>query len=142
MASGCVRGRAVYVEDEKKTAERAAEQVHERLNSGQYEAVYDDSADYFKAASPDKNAVLASMRTSHENTGRILRVKQHWTNYVKGDPVPVRSIYIIECEKGDFTEWMAFVITADGKDARLSRYQIFNGSIPAPDEYARPTDGN
>lgn len=141
-AAGCIRGRAVYIEDEKKTAERTAEQIHARLNAGQYGAVYDDAADYFKAMFPDRAGMLADMKASHELTGRILRVKQHWTNYVKGDPVPVRSVYIIECEKGDFTEWMAFVITSDGKNARLSRYQTFNGSIPAPDEYARPTNGN
>lgn len=143
LVNACVNAsvRPVYIEEEKKTAERAVEQVHARLNAGQYEAVYDDAADYFKAASPDKDETVAAMGQTREQTGRILSVKRHMVNYVQGDPIPVRAVYNLECEKGDFTEWMAFIISKDGKNALLAHYQIFSGSSPIPDEQARPTVG-
>jgi hypothetical protein len=130
FVSACISVRPIYVEEEKKTAERAAEQIHARLNAGEYEAVYDESHAYFKEALPDKEKTVAEFRQGHEETGRIVRIKERLLNYVPGTPAPVRVVYNLECEKGDYSEWMSFVITKDGKNALLAHYRIFHGSSP------------
>jgi len=53
-------------------------------------------------------------------------------NYVKGDPVPVRAIYNLKCENGEFNEWFGYAMSSTGK-AVLVRYQTFPGRSPAPE---------
>lgn len=132
LMSACTfSARPIYIEDEKKTAERTIALMHERMNAEQYEALYDDTHEVFKSAM-SKAAAVASMRQTHERTGKILQVTQHWLNYVKGDPLPVRAIYNLKCEHGEFGEMMAFSISKDGQKALLAHYEIFPGSAPTP----------
>lgn len=122
--------RPVYIEDEKKTAERAIEQFHERFNSGQYEAIYDDAHEAMKSA--PKDDLLAAMKQTRERSGKIIQVEQHWINYVKGDPIPIRAVYNVRCENGEFSEWFAYNISQDGKKALLVQYRNFPGYSPTP----------
>ena len=70
------------------------------------------------------------MIEARERTGKILQVTERQINYVKGDPIPLRAIYDIKCEKGEFNEWIAFAVSSDGKKALLTQYQIFPGHSP------------
>ena len=131
FSSSCFfSARPIYIENEKKAVERAIEQVHNRMNAEQYEAIYDDMHEDFKATS-DKQTILASIKSTRDRMGKIASVKEHWLNYVKGDPVPVRAIYNLKCEKGEFTEWFSYLMSSDGKPM-LVQYQNFPGSSPAP----------
>jgi hypothetical protein len=124
--------RPIYKEQEKKTAESAIEQLHERMNAEQYEAIYEDAHPQFKAITPKDEAIQA-MRQTRERTGKIIQVTEHWVNYIMGDPVPVRAIYNIKGERGEFNEWIALVISENGERALITQYQIFPGSSPRPD---------
>ena len=131
LSSSCsFSARPIYIETEKKTVEGAIEQLHNRMNAEQYEAIYDDMHEDFKATS-DKQTLLASIKSTRDRMGKIGSVKEHWLNYVMGDPVPVRAIYNLKCEKGDFTEWFSYLVRSDGKPM-LVQYQNFPGSSPAP----------
>jgi hypothetical protein len=123
--------RPIYIKDEKKTAEQAIEQIHKQINAGQYEAIYDDAHDLFKK-SGNMADLISAMKQIHEQTGEILQVKEHWINYVMGDHIPIRAIYNIRCEKGEFQEWIALIISEDGRNARLVQYQISVGYSPPP----------
>lgn len=131
LVSCSVSVRPIYIDEEKKTAERAVEQFHERMNAEDYETIYDDANPQFRA-SITKDAAIAAMKQTHERVGKIIGVTQHWINYVMGDPIPVRAVYNIKCEKGEFSEWFTFVISNDGKKALLTQYQNFPGSSPEP----------
>jgi hypothetical protein len=128
---GCFfSARPIYIDQEKKTAERAIEKLHSRLNAEEYDAIYDDALDGLKN-SVTKDSVTASMKQTHDRMGKILQVTEHWINYVKGDPLPIRAIYNIKCEKGDFNEQIAYGMDAHGK-ALLAQYQNFPGTSPPP----------
>src|SRR5258706_6146672 len=100
------------------------------MNAEQYEAIYDDMHEDFKATS-DKQTILASIRSTKDRMGKIESVKAHWLNYVMGDPVPVRAIYNLNCEKGDFTETFSYLMSSAGKPM-LVQYHNFPGRSPAP----------
>jgi hypothetical protein len=128
---GCFfSARPIYIDEEKKTAERAIEKLHSRLNAEEYDAIYDDAHDGLKN-SVTKEAVTAAMKQSRDRMGKILQVTERWITYVKGDPIPIRAIYNIKCEKGDFNEQIAYVMGAHGQ-ALLVQYQNFPGASPPP----------
>ncbi|MFL6229975.1 MAG: hypothetical protein ACJ741_14475, partial [Pyrinomonadaceae bacterium] len=122
--------RPIYIEDEKKTAERAADQFHARMNAEQYEAMYEATGEQFKTAN-SKEATVSAMKATRARMGKIVGVTEHWVNYVTGDPIPVRAIYNVKCEKGEFSEWFAFAMSKKG-EALLVNYQNFTGYSPPP----------
>jgi hypothetical protein len=131
ICSGCsFSGRAIYIDEGKKTAERAIEQLHARLNAEEYGAIYDSAHEGLKSAG-EKEVMIRSMKSTRDRMGRILQIINHWVNYVKGDPIPVRAIYNLKCEKGDFSEEIAYAMGPHG-EALLVEYQSYPGSSPAP----------
>lgn len=129
LSSSCFSARPIYIEDEKKTAERTIELFHSRLSAEEYEAIYGDLHEEFKQSSK-KETILESIRTSRNRLGRIDAVTGHWVNYIMGDPVPIRAIYNLRCENGDFIEWFGYAMSSTGK-AQLVQYQTFPG-VSAP----------
>src|SRR5262245_60043569 len=122
--------RPIYIENEKKVVEGAIAQLHDRMNAEQYDAIYDDMHPDFKAAN-NRQTILVSIKSNRDRMGKIESVKEHWLNYLTGDPVPVRAIYNLKCENGDFTEFFSYGMSPDGKPM-LVQYQNFPGSSPAP----------
>jgi hypothetical protein len=122
--------RPIYIEDEKRTAERAVEQFNARMNAEQYDAMYEAMHQQFKSAN-SRETIISAMKATHERMGKIISVPEHWVNYVKGDPIPVRAIYNLKCEKGEFSEWFAFATSQNG-DALIVNYQNFSGYSPQP----------
>jgi hypothetical protein len=128
---GCsFSARAIYIDEEKKSAERAIEKLHGRLNAEEYQAIYDDAHDGLKRTG-SKDAVTSAMKHTRDGMGKIVQVTEHWISYVKGDPIPIRAIYNIKCEKGDFSELIAYAMDAHG-EALLVQYQSFHGTSPPP----------
>src|SRR5881392_856232 len=101
--------RPIYIEDEKKAVEVAIQQLHDRMNAEKYDAIYDDMHSDFKATN-DKPTIVASMKSTRDRMGEIQIVKEHWLNYMKGDPVPVRGIYNLKCGNGEFTEFFSYAM--------------------------------
>jgi hypothetical protein len=122
--------RPIYIEDEKKTAERAVEQFNARMNAEQYDAIYEAMHEQVKSAN-GRETIIPAMKATHERMGKIVGVPGHWVNYVKGDPIPVRAVYNLKCEKGEFSEWFAFAMGRNG-EALLVNYQNFSGYSPQP----------
>jgi hypothetical protein len=128
LASCTYSVRYIYKDEEKKTAERAAAMFHAQMNAEQYEQIYDNAHLILKNASR-KPEFVAALKEAREATGKILEVTYHWENVLIRSPIEVRGIYNIKCEKGDFEEWFAFVISDDGRDALLFNYHIQPGSV-------------
>ena len=122
--------RPIYIDEEKKTAEIAVEKLHSRMNAEQYEAIYDDAHEQLKRTG-QRQAIINTMKTTRDRMGKILAVTDHWIDYVKGDPIPVRAVYNIKCENGDFSELIAYGMGTHG-EALLAHYQNYAGSAPRP----------
>jgi hypothetical protein len=133
LASCSFSLRTVRTDEEKRGVARAVESFHQRYNAEQYGEIYDEADSFYKDQA-SRAAVVAGMKEARDQTGKILRVRQHWEKVFDiKNPVEVRAIYNVTSERGDFEEWFSFAMSDDGRDASLTNYSIHPGSAPPED---------
>jgi hypothetical protein len=124
--SSCsVSVRPGYVEDDKRTAELAIGQFHERFNTEHYQEIYDDAHDIFKKGQRQDDAIKA-MEQTRDRFGKIEQVTDKWINVIIGAPVQIRAVYNTKFSKSDTTEMFIFVKERDA--VKLVQYQIHPGT--------------
>jgi hypothetical protein len=132
LASCSFSLRTIHTDEEKRVVARAVESFHLRYNAEQYGEIYDEAHSFYKSQN-GRASVIAGMKEARDQTGKILRVRQHWEKVFIKNPVEVRAIYNVTCERGDFEEWFSFAMSDDGRDASLTNYSIHPGSAPPED---------
>jgi hypothetical protein len=125
--------RTVRTDEEKRAVTRAVESFHQRYNAEQYGEIYGEAHSFYRNLA-SRADITAAMKEARDQTGRILRVKQHWEKLFEvNTPVEARAIYNVTCERGDFEEWFTFAVSDDGRDASLTSYSLHPGSAPPED---------
>ena len=124
---GCsVSATAKNVEEQKAAAIAAVELFHFRLSSGQFDRIYEDGSAVLKASVP-RGTVLNYLEYAHGRFGAFKAATRSEFNVLVGLPVQVRGVYNSKYERGDATELFIFVI--ENQKVRLSRYEIYPGTI-------------
>ena len=121
----CIRARPVYIEDDKKTVDRAVRAFIEEFNNENYEAIYDSADETFKAATR-KEAALPLMKETRQENGKILEVTDKFIKIVAGARIQARAVYNIKCEPGERSMWFIFIMGVDGT-ASIAQVQSFGG---------------
>jgi hypothetical protein len=122
--------KAGYIEDDKRLTEKEIEQFHLRINSKEYEAIYNNSSSLFKK-SATKLEVIKAMEISYENCGQFDSTIDKRINVIMGAPVQIRAAYNSKYNKRDVTEEFLFV--EEEGEIKLAQYQKFDGVIQLPD---------
>jgi hypothetical protein len=124
MSMGC-KIRAVYYEDQNRAAVAALETLHRRLNAGELEAIYADTAEPLH--SRPKGTLLAAMQATRARWGRLVNAEIKSRSCF---PNQVRFLVQAHFEKGDAGEMVVWAVPED--KALLQDFQMFPGTMPAP----------
>jgi hypothetical protein len=127
LASCSVSMRPGYVEDDKRTVEKAIDRFHAMYNAGQHQDIYATAHEVFRK-SITEDALAAAMKGSRDKYGNVDHVTHRWLNVLIGNPIEVKAVYNTHFEKCDATEEFSWVV--DGDKAALALYQIFPGTTP------------
>lgn len=113
-----------YFEDDKRLATAAVERFHAQINTGQFQAIYNESAPAFQSAG-SQSTLIAAMTQSKQKFGNVVQAVQVAANSFSGGQV--RFVYNTKFQKGDATEM--FVWQSDGQKASLIMYKIQPGTV-------------
>jgi len=129
-----------YIDDDKKAAQQATAHFHALYNDQQYSQMYAESHQLLRRALPESAFVTIMKANRETELGRFERVIESKENVVFGSPsdaVEVRSGYHTKYEKGEVTEYFAWIL--DDKKATLGLYKGFHGTLPLDDPGPSPS---
>jgi len=123
---GCkVRIRAGSYEDENRAAVAALETLHQRLNSGDFEAIFASTSDPLR--SQPKEELIKAMQATRDRWGKLNSAEVKARSCF---PNQVRFLVEAHFEKGEAGEMVVFHV-ADEK-ALLEHFQTFPGPLEVP----------
>src|SRR5689334_5698365 len=116
-----------YTVQDSKEAQHQIEVFHNRLASGDFDAIYAD-ADVGLKSTASREAVITSMRQTKEQWGKAQHVTYSYVKvFTDRTPVEIRAVYNTKFENGDATEMFTFV-RRRGK-VKLISFNIAPGSV-------------
>ena len=110
-----------YVDDDKKQVVRLIEQFHERMNSQQFDEIYND-AHYVFRKSLGREEFIRHMQETRMRYGSFTSLTSSKVNVIIGAPVQIRAAYNSTFEKGEATELFSFV--REGHKIQLLIYGV------------------
>jgi hypothetical protein len=124
---GCsVSVKTTDVEEQKAASKRAVELFHSRLNDAQFDRIYEDGSAVLKESVP-RGTVLTYLQYAHDRFGAFKAVTRSDFTVLVGIPVQVRVVFNSKYERSDATE--LFIFLRENEKIRLSRYEIYPGTI-------------
>jgi hypothetical protein len=133
---GCsVQARLGYYEDDKRAAEAATVVLHQRLDKGEFEEIYEDADKALQATAP-KADLVSAMKETRRKFGAFVKSEIKAASCF---PNQVRFVCHTEYEKGPATEMMTWTVH-DGK-ARLGLLNISPGLADVPPSAANDCNG-
>lgn len=118
LVDGCVSVKPGYFSDDKRLAEKAVVEFHERFNSGSYHEIFEATHPEAKATKNEKalSEVLGSL---HSSLGDVRSPVLAATKIkvVSANERSVEMIYKTQYERGSRNEIFLFI--SDGKQAQL-----------------------
>ena len=127
LSQACkVSARPGYIEDDKKATVEAIDQFHHRQTKEQFEDIYRDAHQVFKATGTQEQLV-SSMRATRDKYGAFKTVTFSQLKVFVKAPVEIRAVYNTTFERGEATE--QFIFLRDDGHVRLAFYTISAGSV-------------
>jgi hypothetical protein len=114
-----------YFAEDKRSATRLIEQLHERMNAGQFDLIYEDCDESLKNAKT-RDEMDQSLREVASHFGAFKAVSDSEMNVIEGPAMEVRAAYNSTFEKGDATELFSFF--RRGHELKLAFYQVSPGT--------------
>ena len=118
-----------YIERDKAETAKLIEQFHTRMNTGQFDLIYDDASLYLRR-SATRETLTGAMRKAKDDYGAFERVQSSQISVVKESDIEIRAVYNSSFEKGDATEW--FIFSIEGRNLRLRFYDVQRVHFPSP----------
>jgi len=110
-----------YFEDDQKTAERAVDQLHDRLSAERYEEIYAQTAEELRRTA-SKADLISAMKRTHDQFGVFKSTKQTNAQVIMGAPRQVKLVYNTQYEKLEATEEFIWLVNFD--DVKLALYKV------------------
>jgi hypothetical protein len=122
-----------YIDEDKREAQSAIDQMHSRLAAGEYEGIFDD-LDTTLQETASREALIDGIRKTNERWGAVKRVTHRSINVLADRaPVEVRVVYNTSFEKGDATEFL--ILVRRGEKLRIAFYRVYQGTT-VPKEFS------
>jgi uncharacterized protein DUF4019 len=113
-----------YADEDKRRVAELIEQFHYRMNTGQFDSIYEDAHPAFRSALT-RQEWLEHMKQTREQYGDFTAIKSSQLNVLMGAPIQIRAAYVSSFEKGEATELFSFA--KDGQKIELLIYGISHG---------------
>jgi len=123
-----------YIDEDKREAQVAIDQMHSRLMAREYERIFDD-LDIALQKTASRETLIDEIRKTNERWGTVKRVTHRSINVLTDlAPVEVRAVYNTSFEKGDATEFI--ILIRRGEELKIAFYRVYQGTtIPKEYEY-------